>query len=262
MRAMPNEPAKTHGPGTRRDPRPGARRKRFYTKVGVGEEGGGFALLLDGHVAKTPAKAALILPTLAAAEAVAKEWEEQGEEIDPASMQLTRIANTAIDGVAFAIEAVAAEIVKYAEADLVCYRAEGPASLVKAEAEAWDPILAFAARWLGADFICAARILFVEQPAAAIAAVRAKVENAARREPAAPFALASLSAMTSLTGSVLIALALAAGAVSLEEAWRAAHVEEDFQIRLWGADEEAMARRAWRFTEISAAERFWRLLAA
>ncbi len=258
---MPNDPAKTPGPGARRDPLAIERGKRFYTKAGVGEHGCGFALLLDGRVAKTPAKAALVLPTLAAAEAVAMEWEAQREEINLTSMPLTRIANTAIDGVAFAMEAVAAEIVKYAETDLVCYRASGPESLVRAEAEAWDPILAFAANRLGARFICAEGIGFVEQPAAAIAAVRTKVKDA-RHGPAAPFALASLSVMTTLTGSALIALALSEGAIGLDEAWRAAYVEEDFEMRLWGADEEAMERRARRFAEMAAAEQLWRLIAA
>jgi chaperone required for assembly of F1-ATPase len=257
---MPNDPAKTPGSGAGRDPLARGRRKRFYTKVGVGEHGGGFALLLDGRLAKTPAKAALVLPTLAAAEAVAMEWEAQREEIDLTSMPLTRIANTAIDEVAFAMEAVATEIVKYAETDLVCYRASGPESLVHAEAEAWDPILAFAASRLDARFICAEGIAFIEQRAPAIAAVRTKVEKVAHGH-AAPFALASLSVMTTLTGSALIALALCEGAINLAEAWRAAHVDEDFEMRLWGADEEAMQRRARRFAEMAAAEELWRLIA-
>lgn len=256
---MPNDPEKATGSGAGRDPR--QRHRRFYTKTGVGEHGGGFALLLDGRLAKTPAKSALVLPTLGAAEAVALEWGAQGEEINLASMPLTRIADTAIDGVAFAMEAVAAEIVKYAETDLVCYRASGPQSLVRAEAEAWDPILAFAASRLNARFICSEGITFVAQPAAAIEAVRTKVEDV-RHGPAAPFALASLSVMTTLTGSVLIALALTGNAIGLDAAWRAAHVDEDFEIGLWGADEEAMQRRARHFAEMAAADALWRLIAA
>jgi chaperone required for assembly of F1-ATPase len=239
---------------------PAPRRKRFYAKADVGDYDGGFALLLDGRVAKTPAKAAFVLPTLAAAEAIAKEWEAQGEWIEPDSMPLTRIARTAIDGVAGNREAVAAEIVKYAETDHVCYRASGPQNLARAEADAWDPILAFARNMLGARFVVAEGIVFTPQPTAAIAAVRAKVEGVARG-PAASFRLACLSVMTTLTGSVLIALALSGGAIGLEEAWRAAHIGEDYQVRLWGEDEEAMARRARRFAEMVAAEELWRLTA-
>jgi chaperone required for assembly of F1-ATPase len=257
---MPNDPSTPNLGSLRADP--AKRRKRFYTKAGTGEHGGGFALLLDGRLAKTPAKAPLVLPTLAAAEAVALEWDAQVEKIDLNDMPLTRIANTAIDGVALAMQAVAAEIVKYAETDLVCYRAEAPESLVRAEAEAWDPILAFAAQLLGARFICAVGITFVEQPAAAIAAVRTGVEAIAETGNAAPFALACLSVMTTLTGSVLIALALTEGAISLDDAWHAAHVDEDFEIRLWGVDEEAVERRAGRFVEMAAAERLWRLTGA
>lgn len=256
---MANTPADTPGDaGAARD-RP-ASRKRLYAQVGIGARCGGFVVLLDGRAAKTPGGTALVLPTLAAAEAVAQEWAQK--EVGPATMPLTRIANAAIDAVAKKMDAVADELVTYAKTDLVCYRAEGPASLVKAEGEVWDPILAFAANRLGARFICTEGTVFVRQPAEAIAAVRAKIEEMTRRGPAAPLALASLAAMTRLTGSVLIALALAEGDVGLGQAWQAAHVDEDFEMRLWGADAEAMARRERRFAEMAAAERLWRLLAA
>ncbi|MGB7127007.1 MAG: ATP12 family protein [Methylovirgula sp.] len=254
---MPNDTSKTAAAAEGSD-RTG-RRKRFYTHTGVGAYDGGFALLLDGRPARTSGKAAFVLPTAAAAEAIAKEWAAQGEEIDFASMPLTRIATAAIDAVAAKIEAVVDEIVKYAETDLVCYRAESPATLVRAESEAWDPILAFAADRLGAHFVVAEGIAFTPQPAAATAAVWRKVEAVAGGA-AAPLALACLSVMTALTGSVLIALALAERAISLEEAWRAAHVEEDHEIRLWGEDQEAMTRRARRFAEMAAAEQLWRLV--
>ncbi len=235
--------------------------RRFYSKVSVGASDGGFAVLLDGREAKTPAKAPLVLPTRAAAEAVAAEWDAQKDHVNLANMPLTRIVNAAIDGVAGHMEALVDEITKYADTDLVCYRADAPASLEQAQAEAWDPILTFAASQLGAHFICAEGIGYVAQPAAAKAAVRAKVDAVSHRGAAAPFALASLSVMTSITGSVLIALTLADGVISLDEAWRAAHVDEDFQIRHWGEDHEAMARRARAFAEMEAAERLWRLVA-
>lgn len=257
---MSNDTAKA-GPAAPEAHGPTGRRKRFYTSASAGEHKGGFALFLDDRLARTPAKAPFVLPTLAAAEAVALEWAAQ-DEIDFASMPLTRIAHTAIDGVAFATEAVVAEMLKYAETDLVCYRAGGPSTLVKAEAEAWDPILAFGANRLGARFLCTEGIGFVEQPPEAIAAVRAKLEEIGRRGRGAPLALASLSLMTALTGSVLIALALAEGAINLEEAWRAAHVDEDYEIKLWGADEEAMQRRARCHAEMTAADRLWRLAVA
>lgn len=231
--------------------------KRFYNSVSVGPHDGGFALLLDGRVAKTPAKAPLVLPTHAAAEAVAAEWAAQGAEIDFATMPLTRIVHTAIDGVAHRREAVITDTAKYAETDLVCYRAGDPESLANAQAKAWDPILSYAAERLGARFICREGVTFVAQPAQATDTVRAKVEDIG-----SPFALASLATMTALTGSVLIALALADGAITLDEAWAAAHIDEDFQARRWGEDPEAMARRDRRFAEMAAAERLWRLIAA
>lgn len=237
-----------------------ARRKRFYTTAAVAPSEAGFDVLLDQRPMLTPAKARLALPTRAAAEAIAAEWQAQGEEIDPTQMPLTRIVNSALDGVAKAMDAVKAEIAHYAETDLVCYRAGGPEGLVKAQAEAWDCVLAFAEADFGARFFCAEGVMHVAQPEASQAAVRAKLDCVTGSGPEAPIALACLSVMTGLTGSVLITLARVSGALTLEEAWAAAHVDEDFQMRLWGVDEEAMQRRAHRLTEMAAADRLWQLL--
>jgi chaperone required for assembly of F1-ATPase len=235
-------------------------RKRFYEVADVAPSENEFIVQLDGKPVLTPAKLRLALPTRGAAEAVAAEWQAQGDAIDPTKLPLTRILNAALDGVAKAMDAVKTEIVKYAGSDLVCYRAEGPESLVRAQAETWDPILAFVERETGARFLCAEGVMHVAQPEASLAAVRAMIDRLVGAGPGAPIALACLDVMTTLTGSALIALTLASGAISLEVAWAAAHVDEDFQMRLWGADAEAMARRANRFAEMAAADRLWRLL--
>ncbi len=223
--------------------------KRFFTKASVGEtEGGGFALLLDGRRARTPAKKSLIVPTRALAELVAAEWAGQGEAIDPAAMPLTRLANSALDGVAAAMEATRTEIAGYAGADLLCYRAEAPEALAAAEAEAFDPVLDWAGEALGAKFRVGQGVVHVRQSEGALQAVRAALQSVE-----SPFALAALHVMTSVTGSVFLALAVARGRISAEEAWRIAHVGEDFQIARWGEDEEAKARRAARWRDFEAA---------
>jgi len=234
--------------------------KRFYKEATAEERDGAFALLLDGRPAKTPGRNALAAPTLAAAQALAAEWNRQGEFIDPLAMPLTRIVNSAIDGVAREIDATVDEIVKYAGSDLVCYRAGEPEALALAQAAAWDPILAFAREKLGARFICAEGVTFVEQPESSRRALHEAVAQIARNGASAPFALAALHVMTTLTGSALIALAAARGELTTDEAWAAAHVDEDFQMRIWGADEEAAARRARRRTEMEAAAALWRLV--
>ncbi|WP_084572995.1 ATP12 family chaperone protein [Methylocapsa aurea] len=235
--------------------------KRFYAEATASPQDGAFALLLDGRPAKTPARNRLALPTLAAAQELAAEWSRQGELIDPGAMPFTRIVNSAIDGVAREIGATAEEIAKYADSDLVCYRAGAPEALAQAQAAAWDPILAFAREKIGARLICAEGVMFLEQPEPARRAVRDALKQIAESGPAAPFALAALHVMTTLTGSALIALAVARGEITPAEAWAAAHVDEDFQMRLWGADEEAMARRARRWIEMEAAAKLFRLVA-
>jgi chaperone required for assembly of F1-ATPase len=224
--------------------------KRFYESTTVGEVDGGFALLLDGRGARTPAKNRLVAPSRAIAEWIAAEWAEQGAVINPAAMPVTRLANSALDGVARKLPETRADIARYAGADLVCYRAAAPEALAALQAEAFDPVLAWAEEALGARFILGAGVMHVAQPEPALAAVRNAVDAFQ-----SPFAVAALHGLTSLSGSVLLALAVARGALGAPDAWRAAHVDEDFQIRQWGDDAEAMARRAARWAEFEAAAR-------
>jgi chaperone required for assembly of F1-ATPase len=229
--------------------------KRFYAQAAAGETDGGFVLLLDGKTAKTPARKPLILPTRTLAQAIAAEWEGQGSEIDPAKMPLTRLANLAIDRIAAEAAAIREEIVRYASSDHVLYRAGEPEGLVALQAALWDPIVEWAHHALGARFLLAEGVKFVAQPPAALAAVRTEIES---WPP--PFALAALASLTSLAGSALIALALARGHLTPAAAWTAAHVDEDWNIRQWGEDAEAMQRRAQRFSEFEAAAKMLVLL--
>jgi chaperone required for assembly of F1-ATPase len=231
--------------------------RRFYKEVTVQQRDGTFVLLLDGRAAKSPRGNQLAVPCLAAARALADEWLTQNETIDPAAMPLTRIVNSAIDGVAYRRDASVDEIAKYAAADLVCYRAPEPRTLTEAQAAAWNPILAFARKKLGAHFICTEGVVFVEQPEPARAAVKEALKRIANSGPAAPFALAALHVMTTLTGSVLLALAVARGEFTPAEAWIAAHVDEDFEMRAWGEDAEALRRRARQWREMEAAARLF-----
>ena len=236
--------------------------RRFYKEAKAECRNGAYVLLLDRRAAKTPGGNPLALPALAASRRLADEWEAQGEFIDPAAMPFTRIVNSAIDGVARQLDATAEEIAKYAASDLVCYRAPGPKALAEAQAAAWDPILSFARDRLGAGFICTEGVVFVEQPEPARTAVKEAVARIATSGPAAPFALAALHVMTTLTGSVLIALAVAHGELTPAEAWAAAHVDEDFEMQAWGEDAQALERRARRLREMEAAALLWQLVAA
>ena len=228
--------------------------KRFYETAAVEERDGAHHLLLDGRAARTPARNPLAVPTRALAEALAAEWQGQGAEIDPAAMPLTRIVNSAIDGVARERAAVIADMAKYAGSDLVCYRAGEPETLVAEQARAWDPVLAWAREELGARFVLSEGVMHVAQPEAAVAAVRARLETVG-----SPLRLAALHVMTTITGSVLIALAQAAGVLEAGQAFAAAHVDERHQESRWGEDEEALRRRAAREAEFLAAARVYAL---
>jgi chaperone required for assembly of F1-ATPase len=228
--------------------------RRFYKVAGTERTPEGFALVLDGRPARTPARHPVRLPTEAFAEAIAAEWAAQGAEIDPATMPLTRLANSAIDGVASRRDEVIADMAAFAASDLVCYRADGPAGLVSRQTAAWDPVLAWARERLGIDLKVATGVMPVAQPADLVPRV------AEALQPHGDFALAALHVMTTLMGSVLLALAHGEGRLGLEAAWAAAHVDEDWQISQWGEDAEAAARRARRFAEMATASRLLDLL--
>lgn len=231
--------------------RRGARRqlrKRFYQKASAGEvlTEGGFPLLLDGKPVRTPARRILAAPTPALAQALAREWEAQENVIDPARMPLTRLASAMIDAVAEKPGAVAEDIVKYLGFDLLCYRADGPEGLIARQAQAWDPVLAWAHDTFGARLMLAPGVVPVKQPQAAVAALRGAI-------PLDAWRLGAVSAITTLTGSALLALALAHRALDARAVWSAAHVDEDWQMEKWGHDEQALERRAYRQAEFEAA---------
>ena len=221
-------------------------RKRFYTNAGVAEADGGFAATLDGKPIRTPSGRPVVVPSRDIADAIATEWNAQGETIDPLTMPLTRFANSVIQAVVDHVEAVADDIAKYLGADLLFYRAGHPGALVAREAAHWDPILYWAANELGAHFILAEGIVHVAQPEPAIRAARATF-------PTDPWPVAALHVVTTLTGSALLALALFHGVRSADEVWAAAHVDEDWNIEKWGIDEEVAARRAARLVDFTAA---------
>lgn len=231
--------------------------KRFYERAELAGTPDGFAIHLDGKPARTPGRALLLLPTAAAAQLVADEFTAQGEHVDPVSMPVTRLVNTAIDGVAADTQAVLEDVLRFASSDLLCYRAEGPERLVARQAEAWDPVLDWARSALGARFNLAEGVMHVEQPREAIGAVGLHL-----RQRDSALRIASIHVMTAISGSALLALAVEAGALDPEEAWRAAHVDEDWQAEQWGEDAEAVARRNFRKRDFMASVNLLRALEA
>ncbi len=227
--------------------------KRVYGEADTTGDGGGFLVILDGRPARTPAGARLILPTRALARAVAEEWQAQGAEVEPASMPLTRLAVTAIDRITPRRQRVIDEIAAYGASDLLCYRAEAPPELVARQRAAWRPLLQMAARRFRAELEVTQGVAPVRQEAGALAALRGAV--AAHEE----MPLAALREASALTGSVVIALLLAAAEIDAQAAWSAALVDETFQAERWGEDEEAVRVREGRRREFFAAARFMAL---
>lgn len=228
--------------------------KRFWNDVSIEPEGVGWGVRLDGRPVKTPARTTLSLPTQRLAEAVADEWRSVSETIDPRAMPLTGLANAAIDRVAPDREAFAKGLENYAEADLACYRAEGPRGLVERQEGQWDKLLAWGRRRFDVDFATTCGLMHVTQPPATVERLSHAIAALD------PFRLGGLSPLTTIGGSLVAALAVLEKAITPEEAWDAVSVDDRWQLEQWGTDAEAEAGLENRRRDFLAAATFLDLL--
>lgn len=228
--------------------------KRFYAAAAVTGDGP-FGVALDGKPLRTPARAVLAVPTMALADAIAAEWNAQGEKIDPRSLPLTGFANAAIDRVAADPAGFAARLAAYAQSELIAYRADGPASLLAAQAAAWDQWVDWLARRYDVGLCITAGIMHVAQPPATLARIHAAFAAFT------PFQLAPLDPIVTITGSAVLALAVVAGELDADAAYDIAHVDARWQEEQWGREPLAEAAEATRRADLAAAVACLRLLA-
>jgi len=228
--------------------------KRFWKEARVDRDGDGWGIKLDGRPVKTPARVALAVPTEALAEAIADEWSSVKGEIDPRAMPLTGLANAAIDRVAPDKAAFAAGLARYAEADLACYRAEGPRELIDRQELSWDALLGWARRRFDVDFAVTTGITHVTQPAATVERLSHEVTALD------PFRLAGLSPLVTIGGSLVGGLAVQEKALTAEQVWEAVSLDDQWQLERWGSDAEAEAALENRRRDFFAAARFVDLL--
>jgi chaperone required for assembly of F1-ATPase len=228
--------------------------KRFYKEATVKPADGGFAVALDGRIPRTPGMKHVIVPSEAVARAMADEWGAQGDFIDPETMPLVRLVNSAVESGEEAMPAFRAELVKYMGNDLMLYRADSPRELVDRQESAWDTALVKLARHFGVSFQPTIGIIHQPQPAATLK----RLGDALADEPLLP--LTAMNAVMSITGSGLLALGLRHGLLTPEEVWAAAHVDEDHNISLWGEVEEISERRTKRRAEFDAAVRLLEMI--
>jgi chaperone required for assembly of F1-ATPase len=228
--------------------------KRFWKAAEVEREGEVWGIKLDGKPLRTPARAALVVPAEALARAIAEEWADSGDEVDPHAMPLTGLANAAIDRAAPDRQAFAAGLARYAEADLFCYGAEGPGPLVERQAQSWDPLLAWARRRYDVDFAITSGLVHVAQPTAT-------VERLAHAVAALDaFHLAALSPLVTIGGSLIAALAVLEKSIPVAQVWDAVSLDERWQLEQWGVDPEAQTALENRKRDYLAAARFLELL--
>lgn len=224
--------------------------KRFYKTASAAETADGWRVELDGRAIKTQGGRAQIVPGKALAAALADEWAVQGEELDPATFPLRDLADYAIDVVAPDPAALIAALLRYAETDTLCYRADPGEALARLQYARWEPLLEAAEARLGVRFERIAGVLHRPQPAATMARLAAELERLD------PFALAALNTLTSLAASLVIGLAALEPDADIPALWAAAELEETWQAEQWGSDAEAEARQARRGAAFAAAARF------
>ena len=224
--------------------------KRFWKVAEAVETDGGYAIALDGRQVKTPARAELVVPTGGLADAIVAEWSACGEDVDPRAMPLTGLANAAIDRIGPEKESFAAGIASYGEADLTCYRAEGPEMLIRRQTESWDALLTWARRRYDVDFTCQTGIMHVPQPQETVRKLGHAVATLD------PFRLAGLSSLVTIGGSLVAGLAVIEEIMPAEAAWEAVSLDERWQLEKWGSDAEAEAALDAKRCDFLAAARF------
>ncbi|MEM6548069.1 MAG: ATP12 family protein [Pseudomonadota bacterium] len=228
--------------------------KRFWAEATVLSEGAGHGVFLDARALRTPAKALLQVPTRGLAEAIAAEWGGVDDTVRPAEMPMTRLANTVVDRVASAGPKVVETVASYGGSDLLCYRAPSPRPLADRQADLWDPLLVWSAETLAAPLWVAEGVMHVAQPDASLKALRTAVDAHD------VWALTALHELVTLTGSLVLGLAVSRGRLELAEAWQLSRVEEDWNIAEWGEDAEAAATARQRFAAFEDAARFMSLV--
>lgn len=229
--------------------------KRFWTKTTVDQVEGGFAVQLDGRSVRTPLKTLVVVPTQAMAEAMRVEWEAQSEKIDPLSMPVTRAANAALDKVSTQHAEVVDMLAAYGDSDLLCYRADSPQGLVAKQAEGWDPLVDWSATELGAPLKLRTGIMHSPQDSATLASLRGHVAAFDA------FRLTAFHDLVSISGSLILGLAVTRGRLSADQAWDLSRIDEEWQIAQWGRDEEADAQSAIKKQDLLRAAAFYELCA-
>ena len=224
--------------------------KRVWRSAQVAEHADGFAITLDGKAVRTPGKRNLVVPTRALAEAIASEWNAQGDTVEPSEMPLTRYANSASDGVMLRRAEVIEEVTRFGATDLICYRATEPPELVERQLENWQPLADWIADELEIKLEIASGVIPVAQSESTMNGFRAAVSAFG------DFSLTGLHGATAACGSLVIGLALARGHLDAEAAWMLSQIDETFQIERWGEDAEATDRRARLRADIEATSRF------
>lgn len=227
--------------------------RRFWKSASIRPAGAGHEIALDDRPLRTPGKLALVLPTAALAQAVADEWDAQGDVIDPGNMPMTRSANSAIEKVTPQFRAVALMLAEYGGTDLLSYRAEGPEPLVQAQAEGWDPLIDWAATRLHAPLRITHGVIPVPQDDSALLKLQAEVLALD------PFGLTALHDLVTLPGSLVLGLAVIHGRIDADQAHALARIDEEFQADRWGRDEDADAAAEGRLQAMRHAHRFWTL---
>lgn len=228
--------------------------RRFWKQASVAPEGDGWTVLLDDKLLRTPGKKPLIVPTQALAQAIAAEWDAQDDIIQPGTMPLTRAANSAIEKVSPQQGAVAEMLAEYGGSDLLCYRADQPETLVRRQAEGWDPLVDWAATELGAPIRITHGVMHVAQDDDSLQKLRAQVDALDT------FTLTALHDLVTLPGSLILGLAVLKGRLNGDQVHDLARIDEAFQTERWGADAEAQQAEQGRLQAIRDAERFLHLL--
>lgn len=231
------------------------RRKRVYKTVALLETDDGFGVALDGRQMHTPSKSKLLTASRALAQAICDEWDSQGDFIDPGSMPLTKLLNSATDRIKPDPATIISGLLGYFDTDLLCYRAANPADLSELQSSVWQPVLDWLNEAHDIDLSVGTGVMPFAHDAAAHGRAEAFLMDCNVTK------LTGVQATAGLTASLSLGFALVEQRLSGAEVAAAATLDETWQMEKWGEDQEALDRVALLATDVLAVERFLKLSA-
>ena len=212
--------------------------KKFWKIVQVKKKlKNSFEILLDKRILKTPMQKDLIFSNYKIAKETALEWDIDEKEINTENMVFYGLISTAIDKISNDKVSYIENVLGFINTDLICYRADGPNELVDLQNNSWNPIISFIKKYIDVELKFFIGVMPSKQSLDIFNRLKTLINSFSDIE------ISALHRMTNLTGSIFISICILKGDVLKNEAFELSFLDELYQAKNWGIEEESLDKR-------------------